>query len=347
MSPTQSVADLGEHELIARLERRFGPPPPWVTLGIGDDAAVVAPVRGEEVVVTTDSLVEGVHFLPADASAPDAERQARAGALGHKALAVSLSDLAAMGAAPRAALLSLAIRSDWPVAEFDALIDGFAALAALTRTPLVGGNITRSPGPLVLDVTAIGSALARKILRRSAGRAGDELYVTGRLGAAAAGVAVLADPAAESLGRETSFAECIGRHERPTPRVRCGLMAGRARVASAAIDLSDGLSDAVRQIARASGVGAVVEADAVPVHPGASAWAARQGIDAIDLALSGGEDYELLFAVPRRRRRAFLAIANRWHGLPVTAVGRLSAEAGAWLIRDGRREPLPSGFVHF
>ncbi|HEY6358425.1 MAG TPA: AIR synthase related protein, partial [Vicinamibacterales bacterium] len=139
MSPSQSVADLGEHALIARLQARVAPPPSWVSLGTGDDAAVVAPARGEQLVLTTDSLVEDVHFrralTPLDA-------------VGYKTLAVNLSDLAAMGAASRAALLSLALPDTLLVSEFDAIVDGFLTLAAASGTALVGGNITRSPGPL-------------------------------------------------------------------------------------------------------------------------------------------------------------------------------------------------------
>jgi thiamine-monophosphate kinase len=337
MSPSQSVAELGEHALIARLQARVAAPPPWIVAGIGDDAAIVSPPRGEVIALTTDSLVEDVHFrrawTPLDA-------------VGHKALAVNLSDLAAMGAAPHAALLSLALPPDLLLADFDALVEGFLTLAGATGMPLVGGNITRSPGPLVIDVTAVGSARARRVLRRSAGRANDDLYVTGTLGAAATGLAALRAGLSRP-GLDPDLAACVARYERPDPRLRAGVTAARSRSVNAAIDLSDGLADAVRQMALASGTGAVVDATSVPVHPGTRAWAERTGADPLSLALSGGEDYELLFAVSRRRRRGFLAAAQRWTGLPVTRVGRLTSESDLWLDGPRGREPLGAGFVHF
>ena len=337
MSPTQSIAELGEHALIARLRARVPPPSSWVTIGIGDDAAAIAPEPGEQIVITTDSLVESVHFdrayTPMDA-------------VGHKALAVNLSDLAAMGAEPRGVLLSLSLPAALALAEFDACVEGFLALAARARAPLIGGNITRSPGPIAIDVTAVGSARARRLITRAGGRPGDALYVTGRIGAAAAGLEVLRAGMARGA-LDADLADCVARHERPEPRLRAGLIAGRSRAVSAGIDLSDGLADGARQLADASGTGVVIDADAVPVHPGARAWTARDGRDVVAAAMSGGEDYELLFAVPRRRTRAFLAAAGRWGGVAVTRIGQLTKEPGVWLERAGRREPLPAGFVHF
>ena len=328
---------LGEHELIARIRRRAGPPPAWVTLGIGDDAAVIEPERGARIVLTTDSLVEQIHFT----------RQLTPWrAVGHKALAVNLSDLAAMGAAPRASLLNLALPTDVTVEDFDKLIEGFLTLAGTAGAPLVGGNITRSPGPVMIDVTAIGSARARRLLTRSGGRPGDELFVTGQLGAAAAGLALLRAGGVRST-LDADSAACVCRFERPDARVRCGVTVARRRAASGAIDLSDGLADAVHQLAGASKAGAVIDASEVPVHPGAMAVAARSNQDPLTLALSGGEDYELLFAVSRRQRRNFLSAVQQSGDLTVTRVGRLQSEPGAWLNRDGRLEPLGPGFVHF
>jgi thiamine-monophosphate kinase len=331
------VASLGEHALIERVRARAGPPPAWVTLGIGDDAAVLTPERGTSDVVTTDSLIDGVHFRRAWTSAR---------AIGHKALATSLSDLAAMGAAPRAALLSLALPPDMPVEEFDALIDGFVELGVRQGAPLVGGNLTRSPGPLMVNTTAIGAVRPRRLLTRAGGRPGDELYVTGSLGAAAAGLAMLA-AAVDRASLDQAEAECVARHEEPEARVRCGVIVARNRAAHACVDLSDGLADGARQIARASGTGVVIVAESVPIHGGARAWAGRTSIDPLALAVRGGEDYELLFAVAPRRRRTFLAAVGRCPGVSVTCVGRLTSEAGAWLRGPGGAVPLDEGFVHF
>jgi thiamine-monophosphate kinase len=335
MSP--SVADVGERALIERLRARAGTPPAWVTLGIGDDAAVVEPARGALDVFTTDSLVEGVHFRRDWTSPRD---------IGHKALAVSLSDLAAMGASPRVVLLSLALPPDLSVADFDDLIDGVVTLAARVKAALVGGNLARSPGPLVVDTTAVGTVRRRRVLARGGGRAGDHLYVTGVLGGAAAGLGLLAGAADRALLDAAELA-CIERYERPDARLRCGVIVGRNRAASACVDLSDGLADGARQIARASGTGVVIDADAVPVHPGARAWADRAGREPLALALSGGEDYELLFAVPPRRRSRFLGAVRRCPDITVTRVGQLTAGQDACLRRGARLEPLDAGFTHF
>jgi thiamine-monophosphate kinase len=297
----------------------------------------VEPERGGLVTITTDSLVDGVHFRRAWTSPA---------AVGHKALAVSLSDLAAMGATPRASLLSLALPADLELAEFDALVDAFIALGARAGAPLVGGNLTRTHGPLVVDSTAIGSVRPRRVMRRTGGRPGDELYVTGALGAAAAGLAMLT-ASSDRTSLSADERACVEWYERPNARLRCGLAVGRARAAAACMDLSDGLADAARQIAAASQTGVVVSEDGLPIHPGAVSWAARTGGDAVALATAGGEDYELLFAVRPRERRAFMSATRHCRDLPVTLVGHLTVEPGAWLERRGRLEPLPLGFKHF
>ena len=217
--------------------------------------------------------------------------------IGHKALAVNLSDLAAMGAAPRVALLSLVLPPAWPVANVDALLDGMIALAERARIAIVGGNIARSPGPLIVDVTVTGSVHRRRVLTRAGARAGDELYVTGTLGGSAAGLRALR----RGTPVEHAADRCVDRYRRPEPRTRFGLMLGRNRAARACIDLSDGLADGVRQIGEASGLGAIIDADAVPIEEGAT----------LHDALGGGEDYELLFAVsPRMRSR--LRMCGAW-----------------------------------
>jgi thiamine-monophosphate kinase len=332
-----TIASIGEQALVERVRARAGVGGAAVHIGIGDDAAVLEPVRGMLEVITTDGLVEGVHFRR-DWTAP--------GAIGHKALAVNLSDLAAMGAVPRACLLSLAMPESFPLTEFDELIDGFLTLAAAEGAALIGGNLTRSPGPLMIDVTAIGAAGRRRLLRRNTASAGDELYVTGSLGAAAAGLAILASGASRD-GLDVTSLECVRRYERPDARTRCGRVVGRSRAAAAAIDLSDGLADAARRLARDSGLGVVVEASALPLHEGARQWAERRGVDCVGFVLSGGEDYELAFGVRPRHRNRFLGAIRRTGGLPVTRVGRFTREAGEWLEQDGRRVPLVDGFTHF
>lgn len=332
-----TVSEIGERALVAHLLARTGRPPAHVAIGIGDDAAVIEPARGTLDVVTTDGLVEDVHFKRAWSSAAD---------IGYKALAVNLSDLAAMGAAPRAVLLSLKLPDAFLMADFEALCDSVVGLGQEVGAPLVGGNLARSPGPLVVDVTAIGAVRPRRVLARGGARAGHELYVTGRLGMAAAGLAMLAADGPDGP-HDPASAACIERYRRPEARLRAGLSVARNRAASACMDLSDGLADAARQIAAASGLGVVVDAEALPVHETSAARCAASGSPIWTDALSGGEDYELLFAVPPRRRRAFLAALKRSGGLAATCIGRLTAEPGAWLQIGAIRQPLPPGFVHF
>jgi thiamine-monophosphate kinase len=321
--------------VIARVRARVPAAPGHVVIGIGDDAAVVEPVRNQLDVLTTDAAVEGVHFdrrfMPADA-------------IGYRVIAANLSDLAAMGAEPRLALLSLVLPDALPLGDLDALLDGFMGLAARTGTALVGGNVTRSPGPLVIDVTLTGAAKRRKVLTRGGARPGDELFVTGTVGGAAAGLAWLTGHAG-SAPDDPELAAAVERFLRPEPRLRMGRLAGRTRAASAAMDLSDGLADAVRQVAEASGTGAALDAAAVPVH--GSVAAVFGGEAALDAALTGGEDYELLFAVPRRAGRRF-AVAARLARLEVTRIGALTPPGTGLVLRtDGGNRPIPEGFEHF
>jgi thiamine-monophosphate kinase len=334
-----TVGEAGEREIIALVRARVPPPPAHVVLGIGDDAAVVEPARNHLEVLTTDAAIEGVHFD---------RRYVDAGSIGHRALAANLSDLAAMGATPRAALLSLALPQALPLAELDALLRGLLDLAAAHRLPLVGGNVTRSPGPLVVDVTLTGAVKRRKVLTRGGGRPGDELYVTGTVGGAAAGLAWLQRQAgaAAPTTSDDAIGDAVARFLRPEPRLRFGVIAGRTRAASAAIDLSDGLADAVRQVAEASGTGALVEAEACPVHPAGRAVFGPAPEAVLRSALTGGEDYELLLAVPRRATRR-LAAAARLARLAVTRIGALTPDPAVRLRVDGHEVALPVGFEHF
>ncbi|HSL21234.1 MAG TPA: thiamine-phosphate kinase, partial [Vicinamibacterales bacterium] len=308
---------VSERALIARIRERVGAPPDWVHIGIGDDAAVVAPERNALEVLTTDTLVEGVHWDPRFCSAAD---------VGHKSLAVNLSDLAAMGAQPRAALLSLSVRPGWTDADADPFIDSFASLAHEHGLAVVGGNVTASPGPSMISVTLTGFVRPRRILARSGGRPGDDLYVSGTVGAALAGLLYLREHPSLETPQDEGLAACVRRYRRPEPRVRLGLLLGRNRVASACMDLSDGLADAVRGIAAASGTGARVGADLLPVPERAAGLFRDRGQDPAEAAAAGGDDYELLFAVPPRRRRALEAVRRLTRGLPLARIGVLTEE---------------------
>ena len=332
-----TVADLTEAELIARVRAQLPPAPPWMIVGIGDDAAVVEPARNRVDVLSVDALIEGVHFDRAFTPPT---------AIGHRALAANLSDLAAMGAEPRLALLSLALPQALAVADFDAMIAGLAALAARHRLHLAGGNLTRSPGPLVVDVTVMGTVKPRRALLRAGARPGDELYVSGTIGAAAAGLQMLN----AGLKTRTTTDHCVHRYLYPEPRVRLGSMLGRNRAASACMDLSDGLADAVRQVADASGVGAVIDIDALPIDPEAREWFVSRGLDPVHEAVTGGDDYELLVAV-RPRTRSRLAAAHRHGGVPLTRIGLCTNDRAILMRRTAgdaiEAQPMPRGYTHF
>jgi thiamine-monophosphate kinase len=270
-------------------------------------------------------------------------------AAGHRALAANLSDLAAMGARPRAALLSLLLPESLDVAALDRMLDGFLGLAARYRVALVGGNVTRTPGPLAIDVTSIGSVHARRILTRGGARPGDEVYVTGSVGDAAVGLRYLRERAANRTADPGagSYETCVQRYLHPDPRVRAGLLIGRNRAASSCMDLSDGLADAVRQVSAASGVGIAIDAAALPISAGARQWHERAGSDPVDTALAGGDDYELLFTVRPAHRGRFRAVRHQAGDLPITRIGVVTKDPDL-VVRDSNgTRVLPQGYEHF
>ncbi|HUR33248.1 MAG TPA: thiamine-phosphate kinase [Vicinamibacterales bacterium] len=327
-----TVSQLTERQLVARVQQALPPAPPWVTVGIGDDAAVVETERNRLEVLTVDAIVDGVHFD---------RRFTPPTAIGHRALAVNLSDLAAMGAAPRLALLSFALPADLPLDDFDGIVAGIAALASAERLSIVGGNLTRTPGPLTIDVTALGTVKRRSVMTRAGARPGDLVYVTGVIGAAAAGLQMLQAGA-------HGAASCVDRYLHPVPRLKVGLLLGRNRAASACIDLSDGLADGAARIAGASGVGMSLDASLLPVDGEARAWFEAHQRDPLFMALTAGDDYELLFTV-RPRMRGRLKAARLHGGVPITRIGVCTGDAalGMRVSADTASLPLPDGFTHF
>ena len=337
MSTPSSVGETGERALIELIRTRVPAAPPWVALGIGDDAAVVEPERGTQDVLTTDALVDGVHF-DRRFTPPDA--------IGHRALSANLSDLAAMGAKPRVALLSVLLPADLPVSDFTAIIDGILALAAAHKVSLVGGNITRTPGPLSIDITAVGSVRPRRVLARAGARPGDDVWVSGSIGAAAAGLASLKTGPWD--GRAPSaMRACEEAYLRPTPRVRLGLLLGRNRAASACVDLSDGLADGLHQLAGASNVGITVDANEIPLPDDARAWFSGHGQDPLTAALQGGDDYELLFTVGARTRGRFRGVLRHAGDVRLRRIGVVTKSTAVILTSAGGDQPVPAGYEHF
>lgn len=329
-SPMITVSDAGEAALLARIRTHVPASRSDVLVGIGDDAAVLEPPRGALLVQTTDTLIDRVHVDRRFMSARD---------IGRRAVAVNVSDLAAMGARPSWIVLALTLPGDLSVDDFDALIRGVVDEARLHGADLVGGNLSAAPGAaLALDVTATGAVRPRRVLRRDTARAGDALWVTGHIGAAAAGLQMLrADAAATG--------PCVDRYRVPTPRLREAWGLAAARAARAAIDVSDGLAASVRQLAAASGLGARIAAASLPIEPGARAWFEQHGVDAVTASLATSDDYELLFAAPPKFSRRLEAV-QRHTGTPFTRIGELTRDGGCVLAGSDGEVPLPAGFEH-
>ena len=320
--------------------------------GIGDDAAVFRSGAKLDTVITADLLVEDVDFR-LETFAP--------AAIGHKALAVSLSDIAAMGARPRWALLSVGIpRKIWKTGFLDEFYDGFFRFAAEHGVALVGGDVSRTPARVVVDSIVLGEVARNRAVLRSGARVGDQIFVTGSLGGAAAGLHLIEAARDSSKGEAGPRGHLSGpralveRQLRPTPRVEWGALLGGRKLASAMIDLSDGLASDLEHLCRESGVGARVEADALPVDrlltdPRAlrrSPLAPELRRRAEWFATQGGEDFELLFTV---RARDVSKLPRLVGGVPATRIGEIRERTfGLKLVRGGEAQAFePQGFDHF
>ncbi len=345
-----ALARLGEFGLIGLIRERARPRSPGTLLGIGDDAAVLGLEGPEALLVTTDMLLEGVHFqrgwgLPRE--------------LGRKTIAVNVSDIAAMAGRPLYALLGLAVpTAESTLAELEALLAGMDEEAGAHGVTLVGGDTCLSQSGLVLSVTLLGRAAPQGPVLRSGAKPGDRLWVTGQLGGSAAGLLALEmgfrprrpwpegvpRPAWLGAREEAAIQAALQSHLTPIPRLRAGQ--ALAATASAMIDVSDGIASDLGHLCTESRVAARVHAEAIPIHPGAAVMARLSGREALELALRGGEDYELLFTASGDPRSALRQADSE---LPVTCVGEVSAgPAGATLLgRDGSVVLLAGGYDHF
>ncbi len=334
-----NLGRLGEFGLIARLARLCPTTLPRLRVGVGDDAAVVRQRAGTELLVTTDVLVEGIDF---DLRVWPFDR------LGEKALVANLSDIAAMGGRPVAFFVALSLPTQARVRDAEGLYRGLGRAARRYGVVLAGGDVSAAPC-WSIAVTVIGEVVRGRALMRSGARPGDLLCVTGTLGDSVAGLGLLGRGTRLPRGLSRSHARwLIDRHQRPTPRLNVGARLAQHRLATAAIDLSDGLAADVRRLCEASKVGVEINLGALPLSPALRAYAAAVRRDPIEYALRGGEDFELLATVsPRRLNRARRAVAD---DAMLTVIGRVTPARRGLAVIDatGRRRSLPRvGYEHF
>jgi thiamine-monophosphate kinase len=347
---------MNEFDFINKLRRRVAdnsassiPRTASLVRGIGDDAAVFKAMAGNDVVVSTDLLIEDVDFRR-DTTQPNL--------LGHKALAVSLSDVAAMGARPLWALLSIGVPDAvWNSEFLDSFYSGFFDLAKRYGVTLIGGDVSRTPDKIVIDSILIGETAKAGAVFRSGAAPGDQLFVTGFLGDAAAGLRLIERGArlpsrTDQSAQENSAAEhhrleyLLLRQLQPEPRVGWGLLLGKQRLASAMIDISDGLSSDLNHLCAESKVGALIDAAGIPIDPLVTELSGRRALDPLMLALHGGEDFELLFAVnPQNVAR----LPKKVDGVSICQIGEITSEPGKVRVKEKDRiwDLEPGGFDHF
>ena len=321
------LAQLGEFGLIDRIKAKVAASPS-VPLGIGDDAAALLPTPGTLTLITSDMLLEGVHF---DLSFCDPQ------SLGRKSLSVNLSDLAAMGAHPRQFLLSIALPADISLEFLDGFMAGVMEQAERFGVTLVGGDTCASKGGLAISITALGEQRPERVVPRSGALAGDLICLSGTVGDAAAGLGELRRGAREGF--------LVSRQLDPQPRVALGVALAERGLASAMIDVSDGVLADLGHICELSGVGARLDLAKLPLS---DEYRAACGADPYALALSGGEDYELLFCVPRASANEAEVLFARL-GLRVSLIGEITDGDGVELVTadGGAYTPALRGFEHF
>lgn len=335
MSRSEPVLrDIGEFELIDLLSRDAGHDP-RVIVGIGDDAAAFEVPAGRVAVTTCDSQVEDVHFTKAGSEPAD---------VGWRAVAANLSDLAAMGAEPDFILVSLALPADLELSWIRSVYAGIAGINREFGISIIGGNISRTAGPIVIDITAIGTCERSEIALRSGARAGDSVIVTGTPGWSALGLAISGSPGAERMDGSGLF---LSAHRRPTPRCNEGrIAAGDSRV-HAVIDISDGVLADLGHVCDQSQLGAELDVNALPMTDEFVDAAANLRLDPVELILSGGEDYELLMAVDPSHVQSLAAKFADCDLAPIQMIGEFTQAQDVRVPGRPDRSHSPGGFTHF
>jgi thiamine-monophosphate kinase len=332
---TARATSPNENALLSRIERAFkikaGSSFSQLALSIGDDAALLKPKSGCETILTCDWFLEGTHFLrdkhPADS-------------IGWKCLARAVSDIAAMGGAPRCFLLSLALPQSHTKRWLDQFLGGLRRASRKFSCPLAGGDTTKRK-EILINITVVGEVRSGQAVRRSGAKRGDIIYVSGRLGEAEAGLARLRSAKSFAKGKDAN----LQKHLYPEPRLALGAWLAKKQIARAMMDLSDGLSSDLPRLCNASNVGALIDTERVPSVRLSDAEAKR-GFDPLQLVLHGGDDYELLFTVPRKKTKF---VPMSFQSLPLTAIGEIISVPKILLRdEDGRELALePRGWDPF
>lgn len=335
------ISEIGEFGLIERISKDTIIDPKNIILGIGDDCAAYYTSPDKIVLATCDMLVENIHFTLSTCS----PRQ-----LGRKAMAVNISDIAAMGGIPRQALFSLGAASSTSVEFIDQLADGMKKEAKLFEVNIVGGDTVRSPLGLVINITLIGEVETDLIIRRDTANPGDLIMVTGELGGSAAGLSLLSGEGKFSLVSPGIFREVKEAHLSPVPAVKEGRIIAQNKLATAMIDISDGLSSDLTRICEASGVGAKVYASQIPLLPAAESVAKLLKKNPLDFALYGGEDYKLLFTASPQKVDDIIKLLKKELGIKVTIVGEIKDKDEGIKLEDSKGKAIylqAKGYNHF
>ena len=333
----RSLNELGEAGIIQLIQEK-GPAglASHVRKGIGDDCAVLETGRDRLLLITTDMLIEGIHFT---------DQTLTPKALGWKALAVNISDIAAMGGTPHTAFLSMGLKPEASISFLESFMAGFKALADETAIILAGGDTVESPSFVAITVMLLGDCPPENVVYRSGARVGDDLWVTGPLGNAAGGLLLLREGMSSGL---SGYASLIQAHQRPLPRLAEGKALGESGLVHAMIDISDGIAKDLVHICEQSHTGALLQATSIPMSDALLRLAADTKKSPLDWALHGGEDYELLFTAASSDEEKIVSLATKVSGSPPTKIGTIVKEDGIWLEgKTGRNRLQSGGYMHF
>ncbi len=333
----KTLHDLGEAGIIRLIQEKGAyRHPAYLKKGIGDDCAVLKTSGNRVLLATTDTLIEGIHFT-AQTLPPKA--------LGWKALAVNISDIAAMGGTPHTAFLSIGVEPKREVGFIESFMAGFEALARKTDIVLAGGDTVESLSSAVINITLLGDCLPKHLVYRSGASVGGDVWVTGPLGNAAAGLFLLLHSNVSNL---SGYEPLVLAHQEPIPRLDLGKALGASGLAHAMIDISDGIAKDLGHICQESGSGALLQAASIPMSDALRRLAAEVKKSPLDWVLRGGEDYELLFTASPAHEEKILSLTTEVSGKPAVKIGTMIQENGIWLETHEGKQPLASGgYTHF